>query len=490
VTLNSSETLFVVLTAVNNCGYDAELASSDPLRLAIRGEVGHNLEQSENAKGAADSICAFYRDHQQADSSHTLAQYVSLALYLTPPPALTPKVKESDLPPDATGVLGLVPLLAKFYSQAGIHAIWEQHAAAYAELANRYRDAFSKMISGTELYLRLPSGSYQGRTFTIYIEPMGAPSETNARSYATDYYVVVTPGSSAGLKIEQIRHAFLHYLLDPMVGRYASSLDRLEPLLEAVKLAPMDENFKADPALLVTECLIRSIEARTQAGGKAPLPEQERAVELSMAQGYVLTQYFYEKLLDFEKDSIGFRNALPTMLAQIDVRKESKRTAQIQFASAAAPELLHLSRPKEGKLLATAEERLTAGDAATAEKLAKEALAEKTEDPGRAFFILAQIALNGNMDAARGYFEQAVQSTSEPKVVAWSHIYLGRMLDLRDKAQGGPLRAEAVAHYQEAVNASASLPDAKAAAEQGLQKAYARPNGEPPEPPKADDDKN
>ncbi len=490
VTLDSSETLFVVLTAINNCGYDTELASSDALRMAIRSEVGHNLEESENAKGAANSICAFYRDHQQSDPARTLAQYVSLALYLTPPPALAPKVKEADLPPDAGGVLGLVPLLGKFYNQAGIHAIWEQHSAAYAALGNRYRDAFAKMVSSTELYLRLPSSSYQGRTFTIYIEPMGAPSETNARNYATDYYVIITPGTSSGLKMEQIRHAYLHYLLDPMVGKFAGSLDKLDPLLDAVKLAPMDESFKADPSLLVTECLIRSVEARTLSGGKAPQAEQDRAVENSMAQGYVLTRYFYERLLDFEKDSIGFKNALPAMLAQIDVRKEQKRAGQIQFAGSAEPELLHLSGPKEGKLLVTAEERLSAGDSVTAEKLAKQALAEKTEDAGRAFFILAQIALHGNMDGARDYFEQALKATSEPKVVAWSHIYLGRMLDLRDEQQGGPLRAEAVVHYQEAVSASESLPEAKAAAEQGLQKPFGPPNGARPAPSKQDDDKN
>lgn len=488
VTLNSSETLFVVLTAINNCGFDEDLASSDPLRITIRGELGNNLDASENAKGAADSICSFYRDHQAADPARTMAQYVSLALYLNPPPALTLKVKESDVPPDVSGVLGLVPLLGKFYSQTGIHAIWEQHSAAYADLANRYRDAFVRMISSTELYLRIPSNSYQDRTFAIEIEPMGAPSETNARNYGTAYYVVITPGTGSGLKMEQIRHAYLHYLLDPMVGRFAGSLDKLEPILDAVKLAPMDESFKADPALLVTECLIRSVEARTQSDGKAPQTEQDRAVDDSMAQGYVLTRYFYERLLDFEKDSNGFNNALPLMLNQIDVRREQKRAGQIQFATSAEPELLHLAAPKEGKLLVTAEERLSAGDRATAEKLAKQALAEKTEDPGRAFFILAQAA--GTMGQARDYFEQALKTTSEPKVVAWSHIYLGRMLDLRDEQEGGAFRAQAIVHYQAAVSASDALPEAKAAAEQGLQKPFAPPATATPTPAKPDDSKN
>ncbi len=490
MTLNTNEALFVVLTAINNCGFDEELATADPVRIAVRGELGHNLEASENAKGAADSVCSFYRDHQQSDPAHTLAQYVSLALYLTPPPALTLTVKESDVPPDVSGVLGLVPLLGKFYSQAGLHALWAEHSAAYGELSNRYREAFSRMISGTELYLRLPSGGYQDRTFTIDLEPMGAPSETNARNYGTSYYVIITPGTGSGLKMDQIRHAYLHYLLDPLVGRYAVTLDKLDPILDAVKLAPMDESFKADPALLTTECLIRSVEARTLSGGKATQAEQDRAVDDSMSQGYALTRYFYERLLDFEKDSIGFQNALPVMLAQIDVRKEQKLAGQIQFAGSAEPELLNLANAQEGKLLTTAEERLSAGDVVAAEKLAKEALAEKAEDPGRAYFILAQVSLHGDMDGARGYFEQALKNTSEPKVVAWSHIYLGRILDLEDAQKGGPSRAEAVTHYQQAVNVSESLPEAKAAAMHGLEKPFGPPKETQPAPPAPDDQKN
>jgi hypothetical protein len=290
--------------------------------------------------------------------------------------------------------------------------------------------------------------------------------------------------------MDMIRHTYLHYVLDPMVGKYAANLSGLEPLLDAVKLAPMDENFKSDPALLVTECVIRSIEARSPASGKAPLSEQDRAVDDSMAQGFVLTRYFYDRLLEFEKDNIGFRNALPAMLTQIDIRKEQKRAGQIQFASAAEPELLQLSRPREGKLLNTAEERLSAGDAATAEKLAKEALAEKTEDPGRALFILAQIALHGNMNGARDYFEQALKATNEPKVVAWSHIYLGRIFDLQDDDENGPLRSQAISHYKAAVGASDELPEAKAAAEQGLQKPYAPPKQAGERQSQEDDDKN
>lgn len=475
VTLDTSEALFTVLTAINTCGYDAELVPADPVRMAIRGEVGHNIEVSEKAKAAADAVCSFYHDHQQRSDTLTLSEYISLGLFLNPPPALTLKAKEADLPPDASAVLGLVPLLGKFYSDLGIHELWERHAAAYAELTDRYRAALAKMIADTELYLKLPSNSYMGRTFTMYVEPMGASSETNARNYSLEYYVVITPGTNIALKIEQIRHAYLHYLLDPMVGQFSGNFVTLDPLMDALRLAPMDEAFKDDASLLVTECVIRALEARTLANRKASQAEQEAAVQQSMSQGFVLTQYFYEKLIPFEKDNIGFRTALPAMIGGIDVRREVKQAAQVQFASESDPEVLHLARAKEGKLLTTAEERLSAGDSETAERLAKQALAEKTEDPGRALFILAQISLNKNMDGAREYFEQALQATNEPQVVAWSHIYLGRILDLQDDDTGGPLRAQAVAHYKAAEGASDSLPTAKAAAEQGLQKPYQPP---------------
>ncbi|HZR64314.1 MAG TPA: hypothetical protein VFA85_04150 [Terriglobales bacterium] len=487
VTLDTSEALFTVLTAINACGYDAELGPADPVRMEVRGEVGRNIEASEQAKAAVDAVCSFYHDHQGKNQTATLSQYVSLGLYLNPPPALTIKTKESDIPPDASAVLGLVPLIGKFYNDVGIHEIWQHHAAQYAELTNRYRDALQKMIVGTELYLKLPSNSYMGRTFAIYVEPMGASSETNARNYSLEYYVVITPGSNTELKMEQIRHAYLHYLLDPMVGKFAGNLAELGPLMDALRLAPMDEAFKDDPSLLTTECVIRAVEARTLANGKASLPEQEQAVNASMSQGFVLTRYFYDKLIPYEKGEVGFKNALPAMIGGIDVRRTVRETSQIEFASASDPEILHLERPKEGKLLTIAEQRLSAGDTATAEKLAKEALAEKQEDPGRALFILAQISLRGDIDGARDYFEKALQATSEPKVVAWSHIYLGRIDDLEDDAEGGPLRAQAVQHYKAAAGISQSLPEAKAAAEQGLQKPYSPPNAnKDKEPPESD----
>jgi tetratricopeptide (TPR) repeat protein len=474
VTLDTSETLFSVMTALNACGYDQELDLSDRLRSQVRSEVAQAIEASAEVKDATRAMCQFYTDHQQTDAGHNLAQYVSLALYLKPPPELTPKVPDSELPPDATAVLGFLPLLRKFDEAAGLHAIWERHLSAYNALTERYHEPLAKMLFDTEIYLKLPSAGYLGRQFTVYLDPMGAPGQTNARNYGSDYYVVISPGKTASLKMEQIRHTYLHYLLDPLALKYPTALKRLEPLLETVKTAPMDESFKNDTSLLVTECLIRAVESRTGPFGKVSEDARDQAVQHAMEQGFILTSYFYDALARFEKDPAGLKDAYGDMLSGIEVGKEEKRAAQIQFASRADTELLQLPRPLEGRLLLTAQQRLSAGDSETAQKLAQEALDEKTEDPGRALFILAQVAtMNRDMQGARDYFQRALEVAQEPKVVAWSHIYLGRIFDLQED------RAAALDHYRAALGASASLPEAKAAAERGLQQPYEPPAHSP-----------
>src|SRR5438046_7755357 len=96
----------------------------------------------------------YYDEHRQSYSSKTLAQYVSLALFLNGPP-LVPKVKEAELPPDARAVFGILPLLQPFYEKAGLHAIWQKNYPAYSALTNRYHEPLSRMLFDTEIYLKL-----------------------------------------------------------------------------------------------------------------------------------------------------------------------------------------------------------------------------------------------------------------------------------------------------------------------------------------------
>src|ERR1700682_5367942 len=175
VSLETSETLFTVLTAINTCGYDQELNASDPLRTQIRADVAKSVANTAGAQEVIAPMCAFYREHQALEATRDLSQYVSLALYLEEPPAFTLKVKQAELPPDAAAVADMVPLIAAFYQKIGLHAIWERHSARYTELTEIYHDPLAKMTFDTEIYLKLTSSGYLGRPFTVYLDALGGP---------------------------------------------------------------------------------------------------------------------------------------------------------------------------------------------------------------------------------------------------------------------------------------------------------------------------
>jgi tetratricopeptide (TPR) repeat protein len=388
-------------------------------------------------------------------------------------------VKDEELRPDAGAITAFGSLLENFYEKAGLHTIWERHRRDYAAAMARYHEPLAKMVFDTEIYLKQPSAQYLGRRFTIYLDFMGSPNETDARNYGAEYYVVVFPAPNtpsgavpkAALKMDQIRHTFLHYELDPLAEKHYSAIKRLEPLLQSVKRAPLEESFKTDISLLVTECLVRAIEIRTS-GTKQAADEAMRAqaVDDAVKQGYILTRTFYDTVVAFEKDPAGLRGAYGGFLDSVDLKKEEKAASEVAFTNKAAPELVQLSSPEERRMLLMAEKRLAAGDPKGAQELAQQALDKKIGDQGRALFILAEVAVaNKNRDGAQDNFQKAIETSRDPKVVGWSHVYLGRILDMKEE------REAALQQYQAALSTAGELPEVKAAAERGLQQAYEPP---------------
>ncbi len=468
LSLDSSPALFGVLAAMNSCGYDEELALSNPLRAQIRAEVAQ-ASKSGAAKESLNRMCRFYVDHMQADPTRQLAQYVSLALNLDD--TFAPRGKEADLPPDAVYVLGIVPLLQSYYANAGLQKIWTAHRSAYDALVEQYHAPVSNLLLATDIYLKQPLSSYLGRGFTVYVEPLSAPGHVNARVYGDNYYLVVSPTPS-GLKLDQIRHTYLHYILDPLIAKRAITLTRLRPLLQSVSDAPLADSYKQDIALLVTESMIRAVEARTL---KAPEAARAEAMEKSMSEGFILTRYFYEQLAAFEKTPTGFRDVYGDWLRELDIRKEMKQASQIRFASSATQEVVRPAR--ELTLVDLAEKQLANGNPELAQKLARQALDENQGDAGRATFALARAStMQGDMKGAQLYFERTLTKSSDPKITAWSHIYLGRIADMQED------RESALKHYQAALAADDKSLDTKAAAERGIQRPYEPPQHEAKDP--------
>ena len=499
ITLESSETLFDVAAALNACGYDADLADSSPVRGEVRNDVSRAIAADAKAKAAQDALCAYVSEHQLNDKGRELAQYVSLALYLGPPPALTPIADQSEMPPDSLQVVNVLPLLRTFSAAVGLHAIWERHHPQYEAINARWHEPVTQLIFSTNIYLKLPVSSYSGRRLLILIEPMLSPNAPNARIYGSDYIMVTSPAAAGAIRMDQIRHMYLHYEMEPLVYARASSMERLTPLLKPIADAPLEYTYKTDIVALLTECLIKAVEARTMDTG-IPVPAKpaagtrdrevllqydqahgayERAAEqvrrhqidLDMRQGWTLTAYFYEQLTDLEHDPEGLNERMGQMVYGMDIARERHREEQIQFLPTGSGEFVRRA-PAAPTGLMLAQKKMLEGDLSGADALADKALADPKQDHAEALYLKAQLQLmQGDAEEARPAFEEVARTAHIPRTQAWAHIYLGRLADIQDPAD----RPGAVAEYKAALAIPGAPQDARNAAQGGLKTPFAVP---------------
>jgi tetratricopeptide (TPR) repeat protein len=354
------------------------------------------------------------------------------------------------------------------------------------------------MIVATYLYLKMPATTYDGRRFVVVIEPMLSPRIVNARIYGTDYVVVVSPVNGQ-IRMDDVRHTYLHYIIEPLLFARSNAIDRMQPILKEVHDAPLEFRFRTDTVSLAVECLIKAIEARTMDTGipvykipagvqRSDLPRYERerqlnqdkidairiaAVQHDMRQGFVVTQYFYEQLIQFEKDPASLRDTIGEIVYGMDIPQQVHRAREIEFDKQADGDVLQQRKPRVLTGLDLAEAKLSAGDVATATAMARQALAvhsdtlESVNQEARADFILARAAImTGHPDQAVDRFQKTLASSKDPRLLAWSHIYLGRMLDLDCK------RDQALTEYQKALSVRDGQQDTRLAAERGVKAAY------------------
>jgi len=502
ITLETNEGLFTIAAGMNACGYDAGLESSDPVRRAIRDELNAIFAAKADARDERDALCEFFRTHRIGDAGRDLAQYVSLAMYLTP--QLTLSVEEGDMPPDANAVANLLPLLQGFARATEMHLLWLKHRPEYEALTARLHNPLTHMILETNVYLKQPYSSYDGRKFLVLLEPLLSPTETNARIYGTDYILVTSPVAQkpndppdAMVRLDQIRHIYLHYEVEPLIYARAPAIIRITPILSTVQDAPLEFVYKNDIMAMLTECLIKAIEARTMGipGEKPPDPaskghadqeaylaaiqsydkraEQYRRaqVERDMREGFVLAHYFYQEMEHFEHGYTGINEAVGEMVYSIDVDFEKHVAQRVVFSTQGSVDPLRRTMPRSAPTgLDLAELKLAHGDVDAAAALAQQALDQHTGDQGRAHFLMARIeSREGLMDDAVASYQAAIAQSHDPRTIAWSHIYMGRIDDIRDE------RAKALAEYNAALATRDARPDTKAAAERGLKQPFSVP---------------
>src|SRR5581483_12180290 len=122
---------------------------------------------------------------------------------------------------------------------------------------------------------------------------LAAPDQVQVRSYSNDYFIVITPTSHP--VIDEIRDAYLSYLLDPLTFKASVAIAQKKKALEtfAENSPALDLTYKDDFSLLLTKCLVKAIDSRLMHA----TPEKRQAfVDQAMREGYVLTAAFADLL--------------------------------------------------------------------------------------------------------------------------------------------------------------------------------------------------
>jgi hypothetical protein len=454
--IDASPSVFSVMSAWLAAA--GEESAATPVRTAVLQHVA-----AQNPPVLA-KLKRFMREHRR------LGNYVSFALATHGPPDFRPRFNFNEIPPDVVALEGFEALMIEFHQQAGIDALWEKLQPRFEQEIARYQPAVINAVTEAHAYMRQPtSGGYMGRRFQIFIDLVGPANQVHTRSYKEDYFLVITPAAEP--QFSDLRHAYLHFLLDPLAGKFSEQVNRKKPLVDIALGAPLlEESYKQDFLLLVTESLIKAVEARL-----AKAQVRQALVGDALAEGYILAPYFFEALGGYEKQQQAMRLFYPELIAQIDLKKESKRLENVQFATRRPDKPVAVQPPAPAPDASAGEKAFAAAEAHYTAKEYERARAAyldvlKTgEAPlhGRAYYGLARIAaLNRNPALAEELFRKTLEVSPDAQTRAWAEVYLGRLA----LAAETPDLEEAAGHFRRALAVEGASPAAKEAAEQGLKR--------------------
>jgi tetratricopeptide (TPR) repeat protein len=459
--LDASPSLFTVMAAINAAGYRAEWSSPNnhPIRMAVQAELAKRDIPS------LGPLKEFFESHRKKNDALELSQYISFALSCNGPPAFEFITRDVEVPPDAMTLRDLSRLLAAFYKEGNIEDLWKRSQPAIEQYIARYHEPVTDAVLQVNGYMRQMTSGFKYRRFQIFIELQAAPNQIQTRSYSDNYTIVVTP--SPDTRTFDIRHAYLHYLLDPLATRHQEILDRKKSLVDhALRAQALSEAYKTDYLLLVTESLIKAVEAR--------LDHRPGMIQEALKEGYILAPYFSEALPVYEKQESSMYLYYKEMMQAIDVVKEDRRLTGVEFSkdSAARPAVrMPAAAPPvaatgAAKTLEEAEQAYGSRDLARAKQLFLKTLeqTEKRSTHASAYYGLARIALlEKDLDAAERLFQKALDSEPVAFDKAWVLVYLGRL------SVAAADRDKAAEYFQSALQVEGATEKARQEATQGLE---------------------
>jgi hypothetical protein len=489
ISVESSQQVFATMCALDAAGFDADESTlaEMPSRLKLRAD----LLATQGA--ATNMLRQFYREHALATPGETLSRYITFALVTGPPPQFQFLYDRDLLPPDVLTIENFQDILGNFYREAHLAARWSQVEPEYERAQALYDAPVRRIVTVTDGYLREVLKASHGRTFTVYVEPL-VGNRTNFRNYGDTYSIVV--GTPSQLPLDDIQHAYLHFMLDQLPLGYRKNVETKSALLNIAARAPrLPSDYRDDFLDFTDECFVKAVELRVL---RLSPDQLEAALKDADESGYILVRPLVQQLLKYEKNAPAMQYYFPDLIAGIDVDAEQKRLQNVTFAAAqSTPPLKHGSAPAqsndydEGRLLTEGDRAIALKQAANAKAAFGKVLAKNPDQPRALYGMAIASVLDSDAEAAKKLFERLIavsasnggslqaKNAVDPALVAWSHIYLGRIFDVEDD------RESAIREYQAALAVVGAPEAARVSAQRGVESAYQPPaqgNGSTPQP--------
>jgi hypothetical protein len=471
VTVDGSEAMFTTMCALLAAGFEANVGAENwkPFRAQLR-------DRMQRQQGpAVDTLREFYKKHELVDAGAMLSQYIWFGLVSGPAPKFTPTLRRDELPPEVISLEGFSEILSAYYQEQKIGQLWRQVQPVYNREIDELHDSVSQIVFVATNYLRELADPGNPRTFTIIVEPL-VGRITNVRNAGEGYSIVLS--ASGDLPTDVVRHAYLHFLLDPLPLRFPHVIAAKRPLFDAAAHAPkLAADLKDDLPSFFAECL--ELKLKRMSPG-----EREAAIDGDDVDGYVLVRPLFRALANFEGSEPSMKLYFPEMVRAIDTNTEVKRVQALKFApvetarktaDATSEEVVRQHKPHPATIpndteaiaaLTEGERRIAEKNPRAAESSFQRVLAKYPDQP-RAWYGLGLVALLDHDGArAKQVFGRLTSgeyaATQDPLVLTWSHIYLARIYD--DEGQ----REQAKTEYHAALDVHGGPEQARQAAEKGL----------------------
>ena len=260
----------------------------------------------------------------------------------------------------------------------------------------------------------------------------------------------------------EIRHQYLHFILDPFGLRFTLPRDTRIALTKFVENAPgIQDQYRKDLQFLIIESLIRAVELRMN---KVSAVKASAELDSYTRGGALLSRHFYESLEAFEEGQEGMRVYYPRIVKSIELDKiEASFNAAVKAPVEKLPEVSEVQR-----LLEEANSNLGDDNLEKAKELFETVLRKHGAANGEALYGLGIVAsIQNDRESAKECFQKALESsTSDKSIRVWSRIYLGRLHDVEGR------RREALLEYQAAIDLGDNTRNAQEVAKRGLKEPF------------------